>query len=819
VQVPVLIKGPFSPNVDALFDEASKAVRARPEIVSQVQALDNPPDLAAVIEREREVLGSVVADQVGRYTALSERLHERLVVRLVVGHAEELEGLAEAAGALTDAIREATNAVSVTWHELRQYRLRLERRLNVVIPGRADPPEDPSTALDLELIECRRLLSELEARQVGLLAAGLSAANRQIEFRVQVTEWESLRRDIVNTLESAMFATVLSAVNIAVTEESGPRMHVTSFDGLRQSLTNEQIVITDVYNQVEGILRERQDGSFGIAGPRGVGKSTLINYVATSHRKRLGVVVSAPVAYEARDFVLHLYAELCNRVVGTEGQRHVRLRSGLYFLGPWVGAVLALGGGALAGGIGFLALAIARRLPWTWYVMADIGAALTVIAMLALVIATTSILRHKAVARHESEEAEPVGLGVQLSAAGVTALAVVGLMLLFIGGGWRGGTWLFLAGITLSAVAGLAIYIFAMGRQGYFAKKLFHMITPDNQIRELALDHLRQIRYQQSFSRERSAGLKIGSGLSVEVGGKQSETWEDRPKGYPELVADLRAFLAAVAERHTVVIGVDELDKLRSAEDVETFLNDIKGIFGATGCFFLVSVSEDAAAGFARRGIPFRDVFDSAFDDVISVWHLNLPAARKVLYGLLLGWTKPFVGLCYVMSGGLARDLRRSARELITYRNGDSEIELAEATLGVCRREGEARLRAMRHELMRECFDPAHADLLTLIDDLTATAAITLEWHRKLTAWADKQPADAPAIRLALELAAYLLLAATVIEFFDPATIAARMGEAEQPGAKGLATLASARRSLTVNPHISLARTTRFREAWGLTAI
>ena len=52
-----------------------------------------------------------------------------------------------------------------------------------------------------------------------------------------------------------------------------------------------------------------------------------------------------------------------------------------------------------------------------------------------------------------------------------------------------------------------------------------------------------------------------------------------------------QAFLAAVAEQHTVVIGVDELDKLRSAEDVEKFLNDIKGIFGASGCFFLVSVS------------------------------------------------------------------------------------------------------------------------------------------------------------------------------------------------------------------------------------
>lgn len=839
MQLPVPTKGPFSPDVDALFDQASTAVRARPEIVGQLQALEKPLDLAAVIAGEREVLGSVVADQVNRYTALSGRLHDRLVARLDKGRAEELEGLAEAAVLLTDAIRAFTNAKSNTWHELMHHRFKLEHRLNVIIPGRADLPEDPSAAMKAELTEWRRLFSEIEARQVTMLVAELSSADDQLEFRAMVTEWESLRRDIQSSLESVIFSTVLTAVNTSLTEESAPRMHVTSFDGLRQSLTNEQIVITDVYDRIEDILRERQDGSFGIAGPRGVGKSTLINFFATTrgirgrpdedeyyevregYRPRLGVVVSAPVAYEARDFVLHLYAELCNRVLGGPGSvGHRQPRVALSFLARWVGVIFALAGGALAGGIGFLTLAIVRRLPWTWHVMADIGAALTVIAAITLVMTTMLVLRHKVAPRNEFEEAEPFGVELQLLAAGGAVLAVAGLMLLFVGGGWRGGTGLFLAGITLSAVAGLATYIVVMGRRGYFSKR-FTMITPNSRVRELALDHLRRIRYQQSFSRERSAGVKIGGGISVEAGGKQSETWEDRPKGYPELVSDLRSFLAAVAERNTVVIGVDELDKLRSAKDVETFLNDIKGIFGATGCFFLVSVSEDAAAGFERRGIPFRDVFDSAFDDVISVWHLNLPAARKVLYGLLLGWTKPFVGLCYVLSGGLARDLRRSARELITYRNDDSEIELAEATLGMCRREGEARLRAMRHELMRECFEPAHADLLALIDDLTlttATTSTTLEWHRKLTAWAGIQPAASPASRLALELAAYLLLAATVVEF-DPATIAARMGEAEKPGAKCLATLASARRSLTVNPYISLARTTRFREAWGLTTV
>lgn len=50
--------------------------------------------------------------------------------------------------------------------------------------------------------------------------------------------------DQVSSLESAMFSTVLTAVNTSLTEESAPRMHVTSFDGLRQSLTDARVLRT-----------------------------------------------------------------------------------------------------------------------------------------------------------------------------------------------------------------------------------------------------------------------------------------------------------------------------------------------------------------------------------------------------------------------------------------------------------------------------------------------------------------------------------------------------------------------------------------------
>jgi hypothetical protein len=73
---------------------------------------------------------------------------------------------------------------------------------------------------------------------------------------------------------------------------------------------------------------------------------------------------------------------------------------------------------------------------------------------------------------------------------------------------------------------------------------------------------------------------------------------------------------------------------------------------------------------------------------------------------------------------------------------------------------------------------------------------------------------------LGLELAAFLLFAATVIEFFDPSAPDDRIRTAEKTadGAMCLSTLALARQKLAQSPGISLAYTRRFRAAWELDA-
>lgn len=838
-------KGPFSLDLNDLFTEAIAAVQARREIREELETLQDPPDLHAVIVANREMLFSSVREQFDRTEMVGNRLHELLVEAAGPADAEMLTRLVEDVITLRSVVDDfgSLPPSAETVHDLRQIRLRMERRENGLVSRPRDLPDDPAAALEAELNECAGLLAELVQVQVSLLAAARPRAREALEFRALETDWEVQRKDTVQALEAAVFSCALTALNTAATEETAPRMRVKSFDGLRQSVTTERIVLTDAYERLEHMIRERSDGSFGIAGPRGVGKSTLVRFFGTTrgvrglpddeeyerstgNRSRLGVVVSAPVAYQPRDFVLHLYAELCKRVIGgdaiarpeSEPEAEPRFAGmPLRWAHAWL---MVLGGGALAVTAGLLVLVGLHRPLWVARPFADAGTLLLVVAMFSTTMqfarnVKVNFARGTLRARRKDRV---------WPAVVVTALVVDGLIMVTAGNGWESPTWQLL-GAVAGALIGIPAFVLARGARDLLSRTDFPDELPfseELQLRELAVERLRGIRYQQSFAHERSVAVKAGGAIGFEVGGKRGETSQEIAKTYPELVGDLRAFLAAVAQQHIVVIGVDELDKLRSYQDVENFLNDIKSVFGVTGCFFLVTVSEDAAAGFERRGAPFRDVFDSAFDDVLSVRLLDMGCSRRIVYGLLLGWTKPFVGLCYVLSGGLARDLRRGARELVSHRGDGDEIELGAAALAMCRREAEARTDAIRHELMRDPFDALNIDLLAEVANLTpaeATVPSLLKWHDELSSWAPAVAVGEPipaAVRLGSELAAFLLFAATVLEFFDPAGVAERIREAEKPGGGGkcLSTLATARRSLALSPGISMAHTRLFRTAW-----
>jgi hypothetical protein len=182
-------------------------------------------------------------------------------------------------------------------------------------------------------------------------------------------------------------------------------------------------------------------------------------------------------------------------------------------------------------------------------------------------------------------------------------------------------------------------------------------------IKKLATEKLQMIKFQSSFSSGWSGELNVPFGAK---GGIKSATMLSQYQlSLPEIVADYRAFIEFISNKYKIIIGIDELDKISSNDKAYHFLNEIKGIFDIKGCYYLVSVSENAMSNFNRRGMPFRDVFDSSFDDIICIDYFNFESSKKLIERRIIGMPVPFMCLCYLMSGGLARDLIRVYRDLI----------------------------------------------------------------------------------------------------------------------------------------------------------
>jgi hypothetical protein len=299
--------------------------------------------------------------------------------------------------------------------------------------------------------------------------------------------------------------------------------------GLRQVRARTEHVVTPSGDHLAATAAGMDDGSIALSGPRGVGKTDLLNaFCVNPPEGRYGLVLNAPVVFERREFMLHLFDELCGLVIDWEDPRtHAKMAA--------------------------LAQAKACR---EW------------------------------------------------------------------------------------------------------------------------------IRYLQTRSQEltASAGWK-GLGL----GGKRGTSMARQPLTYPEIVGRLRDFLQTAArefrERDArLVIGIDELDRIEPAERARDFLNELKVVFDVPGCLFVLSVSDEALreAGLAQVG--HRDVFDSAIDEVIRVEPLTYEYSVRLLDRRAIRLPEPFTALFHCLSGGMPRDLLRTARAAATQAAPGRPRSLSEIT-------------------------------------------------------------------------------------------------------------------------------------------
>jgi hypothetical protein len=571
-------------------------------------------------------------------------------------------------------------------------------------------------------------------------------------------------------LRGIVRAWLTEQINAALESSYGTVLTYSGRRGLAEIDDSTREVPTGVRERLLRLMTLMPGGAIGLSGSRGAGKTTLMRSLCRSakgdesQREVLAAIVDAPVSYDAREFVLHLFSRVCCEVLGPD--RVAELRG-------W-------GRGARPGA-NPLARILTRPLTLAGLVSAVVGYGVVMVEVLDL------------------------GVGMSRVAWG-GVLMLGGFVVLqaeLIGERQR-----------RSRMPGATPLSLASG-------------DPEDRDIEIAAMRLRQIWFQQSFTSGWSGGLKTPIGIEGGVSG--STELAEQQLSFPEIVSMFKDFLGQIASSRQVRLGIDELDKMED-ETARRFLNEIKVIFRVPGCFFFVSISEDAMSFFERRGgLPFRDVFDSSFDDVAHVPQLRFQVSRELLDRRIVDLPLPFACLLHCLSGGLPRDLIRAARDLVEMERGTAlELATAEMMRDALRSKATAaRVAARRFQL------EDHSTLLTVwLDRFEAMDVkpdvLLAACHDFKGAFLDRlsqlpNEADLRGERrelqaLGTQLIAYAYYAATICEFFARFDDSDYVDDAIRPAQTGDAAsapvdrLADVSRAFSANVSRAWAMLSRLRE-------
>jgi hypothetical protein len=509
--------------------------------------------------------------------------------------------------------------------------------------------------------------------------------------------------------------------------------------GLSEVVNSANEVPTAVYRDLLQTFENLPGASIGICGPRGAGKSTLLWSLCNGNRKVSGrqaisVYTAAPVEYETRDFMLHIFSCVCQQVLKAKGvpdDRSVRFaetggvtkpliphqsRAGRLIV--WCGGLMIAVSVALTFLIWGLGLPdkatnaasapVASSTPATPAGSSTPQSMPTSVQPIAPSTTPTPSPSFAPTATSQStptavgpsapqpapaplgpgasplQTASPVPSASASPSASQSATtqpnegskgtsnepsrSIVASKSFSEVLDFKPGS-LLLAGIMASFLGFLLICLDQLSRFSFGdevpAPLRFFIDKPDP-LTVAAEQNLNEIRFQRSYSSGWSGALKIPVGF--DTGTSFGSSLSQKQESLPELVERFRTFVELTTRDYSrVIIGIDELDKLKTESDARKFVNEIKAIFNTPNCFYLMSVSENAISYFERRGMPFRDEFDSAFDDIRHIDYLGLDGSRRLLGRRVLNLPEVFLALCHVLSGGLPRDLIRVTRAVLDH--------------------------------------------------------------------------------------------------------------------------------------------------------
>ncbi len=629
----------------------------------------------------------------------------------------------------------------------------------------------------------------------------LDEARNRLMSAVGQEEFLAQARTLINTARQDQFSHAYSVTNIS---------------GLSEIYDTTYQVPTDIAAELSSLLERLDGASIGIAGPRGSGKSTLIRGYCedgepaqddgaqddggeiwdllfsdiddpSSPRGDLRCMVSAPVDYAARDFVLHLFAVFCRSVIR-------RYDPGSIAPSSTPAATMAL--------------RIIKSIPTLFSAL------------------ISWVIRYWIPAGILIHWQQPIAGALRIRQA-----------------------WVFYAGIAV-AVLGTVRLAWAPARIARRAHRRASSEADGHALAAKAKEYLNKVRYLQTAASGWSGTLSLArTSGQYSRSHTQSEQPLSYPEIVDEFRRFARE-VGADVHRHgeRVFIGIDELDKIGTPEQAERFLNEIKGIFGIPHMYFMVSVSDDALTAFERRGLPLRDAFDSSFDEIIHVGPLSYAESRRLLYRRVIGLTEPYVALCHCLAGGLARELIRAARQVTragvavtsddrTPSANEDELNLNSFTAFLLRPEPVPKTldlstvcaEVVRDELFRKTRAAAHVASSIAPEQAPALQGVFHDIVRRLIPGMHameivdiaRRPIDGQSDAMAalqLDFAAYAYYCATLQDIFtdllDPSQMINATSVSPAPGT--FDALAAVRQAFTVDTHLAWQSITQFRQVWSL---
>jgi len=540
-----------------------------------------------------------------------------------------------------------------------------------------------------------------------------------------------------------------------------PGAEVTSGKALSEVFDSSTEIVTKAKTDLEGLVNSMKGGSIGIAGPRGIGKTTLLRSLCRTgagegDAKTLSIYTSAPVEYEARDFQLHVFSTLSLELLAKRGRRELRQgpfdededrpRAGRQILFyAWAASRILIVAGGVVLLVGVLLAALLLRSAHQTPVVA-VAAPKTPAGLAPLPSPRPTHLVSPSLTVSQTA----------LGAAPAPTATLEPLRADLEDFGLRSGD--FVRWGATALLLGLLIRYFYVRERDVEQRRFDERRRQSDDPDKLALEAqraLNKIRFQRSYSSGWSGALKVMPGAEVSV--NEALSLVQNQETLPELVERFRKFVLLLTDEKNslqsydrIIIAIDELDKLESDEKAEQFLNDIKSIFSIPKCIYLVSVSESAISNFERRGIAFRDAFDSTFDDIYYVDYLSVDDSIKLLNQRVTNLPLTFGYICHALSAGLPRDLIRVARSMLQFaRDNPMKNDIVSVTTALIERDVRSKVQALSIAARKVQVQPESSEFFIWLGGLSsrdlAIAARDSEqnvWSTRTTDVPDDDRAD-----------------------------------------------------------------------------